>query len=213
MNISDTYTGNKVPQATYRAMNDQAAHVLHEWMALGRALTESPKIIQTQFCLCLQILGLTLLERYDGTMANALLGLGETEIISTLSEDSEAEYEKLASLDQDDINLAFHCIALMRILLEEAGGEEARMQREYYDSTYSATQNQVIYGAAVGVHGPCSIQKTDVTALHDALSQSEVCAGRPLAISAIKELLEICSAALETDWIIVEREPKEGKMS
>ncbi|KAI8406378.1 hypothetical protein FOFC_13848 [Fusarium oxysporum] len=190
MNISDTYTGNKVPQATNRAMNDQAAHVLHEWMALGRALTESPKIIQTQFCLCLQILGLTLLERYDGTMANALLGLGETEIISTLSEDSEAEYEKLASLDQDDINLAFHCIALMRILLEEAGGEEARMQREYYDSTYSATQNQVIYGAA-----------------------SEVCAGRPLAICAIKELLEICSAALETDWIIVEREPKEGKMS
>lgn len=39
MNISDTYTGNKVPQATNRAMNDQAAHVLHEWMALGRALT------------------------------------------------------------------------------------------------------------------------------------------------------------------------------
>ncbi|KAG7408842.1 hypothetical protein Forpe1208_v011899 [Fusarium oxysporum f. sp. rapae] len=213
MDISDTYTGNKVPQATYRAMNDQAAHVLHEWMALGRALTELPKIIQTQFCLCLQILGLILLEGYDGTMANALLGLGETEIISTLSEDSEAEYEKLASLDQDDINLAFHCIALMRILLEEAGGEEARMQREYYDSTYSATQNRVIYGAAVGVHGPCSIQTTDATALHDALAQSKVCAGRPLAISAIKELLEICSAALETDWIIVEREPKEGKMS
>ncbi|KAG6990887.1 hypothetical protein FocnCong_v019867 [Fusarium oxysporum f. sp. conglutinans] len=213
MDLSDSYVRNEVPQAPYRAMNDQAAHVLQEWMALGRVLEKSPKNIQTQFCLCLQILGLTLLERYDGTMAKALLRLGETEIISILSEDGEAEYETLASLDQDDISLAFHCIALMRILLEEAGGEEARMQREYYDSTYSATQNQVIYGAAVGVHGPCSIQKTDATALHDALAQSKVCAGRPVAISAIKELLGICSAALGTDWVIVEREPEEGKMS
>ncbi|KAK2122056.1 hypothetical protein NOF04DRAFT_1374252 [Fusarium oxysporum II5] len=173
MDLSDSYVRNEVPQAPYRAMNDQAAYVLQEWMALGRVLTKSPKNIQTQFCLCLQILGLTLLERYDGTMAKALLRLGESEIISILSEDGEAEYETLASLDQDDISLAFHCIALMRILLEEAGGEEARMQREYYDSTYSATQNQVIYGAAVGVHGPCSVQKTDATALHDALAQSK----------------------------------------
>jgi hypothetical protein len=114
------------------------------------------------------------------------------------------EYEKLASLDQDDIDLAFHCIALMRILLEEAGGEEAHRQRELCDLRYSAKQNQVIYGAALGANGPRSIQKVDTEALHDALSQSRLCAGRPLALSTIKDLLEICCAALEPDWTMME---------
>jgi hypothetical protein len=145
-----------------------------------------------------------LLEQYHGDTAEALLNLGETGIISDLFDIDETEYESLASLDQDDVKLGFHCIALMRILLEGVGGADADLQRELFDSTYSAEQNQIIFGAAVNVHGPRSTQGVDILALHEALSQSRLCVGHPLPLSTVKDLLETCNTTLEQDWIVIE---------
>ncbi|EXA28497.1 hypothetical protein FOQG_18627 [Fusarium oxysporum f. sp. raphani 54005] len=204
MKPSGSSARSQVPASAYTTINYQAVHLLFEWMTLGRVLTESTTDVQRQFCLCLQLLGLTLLERYDDSIAKALLGLSDTEIVATLSEVDEMEYQKLASLDQDDIDLALHCIALIRILLEAVGGEEAHRQRELCDSSYSAKQNQIIYGAVIGANGPRSIQKVDTKALHDALLESRLCAGRPLAMSTIEDLLEVCCAALEPGWTMIE---------
>ncbi|VTT57975.1 unnamed protein product [Fusarium fujikuroi] len=194
----------QVAASAHATINYQAVHLLSEWMKLGRILMESTTDVRRHFCLCLQLLSLTLLERYDDSVAKTLLGLSDTEIVANLCEVDQMEYQKLASLDQDDISLASHCIALNRILLEAVGGKEAHQQRELCDSSYSARQNQIIYGAVIGANGPSSIQKVDKKALHDALLGSRLCAGRPLAMSTIEDLLDVCCTVLEPGWTIIE---------
>lgn len=118
--------------------------------------------------------------------------------MATLSEVDEMEYQKLASLDQDDIDLALHCIALMRILLEEAGGEEAHRQRisNSYKQTYAtfrdwgSTLNNIArtawYGLALLVAKSCYIApslKNESLRLREQQS-TDMCRGAALCLQS-----------------------------
>ncbi|KPA37558.1 hypothetical protein FLAG1_09627 [Fusarium langsethiae] len=207
MEARDVQAHGKLASASRIQANCQASDLLFQWIKLGRTLMESPKNVQTRFCLCLQILGLTLLEEYHGGTADNLLSLGERDILSDLFDIDDKEYESLASLGRDDMNLGFHSSALIWILLEGVGGANADPQRKLIDSRYSTEQNQIIFGAAVNVRGPRSTVGVDILALHKALSQSRLCVGDQLPLSAVRDLLETCNKAIEQDWIVIDTVP------
>ena len=154
------------------------------------ALQRMPPNIRTKFSLCLQLLGLTLLDDYTSESALGLLMQDETNLLGELF-----DLEYLSDTDEISVDEIYHCISLMRGLIEEVGGEEDDLQHQF-DPQYSMLVNQQIYGAVVDIFGSSSIEGTNLDALQRALSLSSVLKHNSLEVSEFQELVGICKRAL-----------------
>ncbi|KAH6868998.1 hypothetical protein B0T10DRAFT_371621, partial [Thelonectria olida] len=142
--------------------------ILIEWVALGHSLKVVPSDSRERFCLCLQLLGLSLLRDYNSDEADKLLARNEDSMLATFMEIGSP-----GDLQRFDDRQAYHCIALMRRLLAAVGGEDDDRFQRYFDLQYSNQQNQAICGATIDVYGIGSIDGTDKEKMREALSKSE----------------------------------------
>ncbi|KAI5455657.1 hypothetical protein BGZ63DRAFT_458545 [Mariannaea sp. PMI_226] len=176
-----------------------ALAVSFEWMALGRSLKEASTDSRKRFCLCLLVLGLSLLGQYDGDDANKILSLNEEDLLGIFM-----EIGSLEDLKGFEENEAHHCIALMRTLLKAVEDEEDMdMSGCGFDQHYSAQQNHTICGAVIDVYGTGSIDDVDEQRMREALSNSSVQNGQPVTITEIVNLLTVCKKVLEQDWVFL----------
>lgn len=152
---------------------------------------------RVKFCLCLQILGLSLLGNYDGAAASELLARDEASLLAPF-----IQVEGHLEPGSFDYAQAHHIVALTRGLLEELGGEQDRFQRRF-DLQYSTRENHVIYGAIVDINGTGSMDKIDLEQMHKAMSRSKLIRDRGLAFTEVVRLVEICRRVLEQDWVYV----------
>ncbi|RSL82764.1 hypothetical protein BHE90_012745 [Fusarium euwallaceae] len=175
----------------------RADETLFEWRVLGRSLQKSDVLIRMKFCLCLQILGLSLLEHYDGATASELLARDEASLLAPF-----IQVEGHLKPESFDYAQAHHIVALARSLLEELGGEQDCFQRRF-DLQYSARENHVIYGAIVDIEGGSSMEETDPQQMHKAISQSKLIRDHKLGFAEVMQLMNTCQHVLEQDWVYV----------
>ncbi|KAJ3454995.1 hypothetical protein MRS44_013595 [Fusarium solani] len=179
--------------------SDQALanETLFEWMMLGRSLQKADELTRVKFCLCLQILGLSLLGHYDGAAASELLARDEASLLAPFM-----QVEGHLEPGSFDYAQAHHIVALARGLLEELGGEQDRFQRRF-DLQYSARENHVIYGAIVDIEGTGSMEEADPEQMHKAMSRSKLIRDQKLVSTEVVQLMNTCRHVLEQDWVYV----------
>lgn len=188
---------------------------LFEWMMLGRSLQvwcyfnsiRNAKLMidpsqkanqrtRSRFCLCLQMLGLSLLEDYDSSEASEVLARDEASLLAPF-----LQVERDLKPESFDYDQAHHIIALARGLFEELGGERDPFQHRY-DPQYSILENQMICGAIIEVEGACSMENIDSVQMHKAISRSSLIGDEKLDPAEVLELINTCRKVVE-DWVYV----------
>ncbi|KAI8648093.1 hypothetical protein NCS56_01541000 [Fusarium sp. Ph1] len=175
----------------------RADETLLEWRVLGRSLQKADVLIRMKFCLCLQILGLSLLGHYNGAAASELLARDEASLLAPFM-----QVEGHLEPESFDYAQAHHIVALTRSLLEELGGEQDRFQRRF-DLQYSARENHVICGAIVNIEGTGSMEEADPEQMHKAMSRSKLIRDQKLVSTEVVQLMNTCRHVLEQDWVYV----------
>ncbi|KAH6876870.1 hypothetical protein B0T10DRAFT_566625 [Thelonectria olida] len=164
----------------------QANETSFECTLLQRSSRRADLRARLRFCLCLQILGLSLLGGYLSVAAAALLARDEDSLLSTFLDDDE--WLRPGSFDYVQTH---HIIALFRGLLRECMGEPDPIQCRY-DVKYSPRENQVIFGAIVDVEGDGSIEEADLEGMHQAICKSSLLNGDDLSLDKAARLVDIC---------------------
>ncbi|KAI5465213.1 hypothetical protein BGZ63DRAFT_379617 [Mariannaea sp. PMI_226] len=171
--------------------------VAYEWTALRDSIKDLKPTIRARFCLCLQLLGLSLLGEYYSDEANELLDRDEESILAIFQETAEPNDLRMFSERE-----ALHCIALMYALLDASGAETGELQ-QFLDPRFSYQYNQRVCGAMIDIDGAGTLERVDIEEMIKALLRSQVRLYKDLTAKGVIELVTACRQALEQDWVLL----------
>lgn len=133
-----------------------------------------------EFCTCLKIIGLSLLQTCDSPEAQFILTLDASSIVKVLGDGSDLE-----RMGHPCVRAASHSIALIHLLLDEVQGLCSPYMHQL-DTTLSPSDNMRVYGSILGVDGSGFLGSIPIKKLMESFEEHD----------NVSRLLTICEKAL-----------------